>query len=138
MRKLLLYVILLIVAISGYTEIKTIWQDNAGNLDETYSDLKEGVMGWYEKATDSSAEIKEKLNEQIKTATEKYEDLKEDINTISGNINEKKDQLDQTLKEIEEAKKALDELLGDSQEEENTVSGEVTAEGTSETGGAEQ
>jgi peptidoglycan hydrolase CwlO-like protein len=128
MRKILLYVIILIIAISGYNQVKEIWEENSGSLDATYSDVKEGVLGWYEKATDSSAELKETLNTQIKSATEKYENIKGEINSISGNINEKQQQLEQTLNEIEEAKNALNQLLGKDGEE--TVEEEVPVEET--------
>lgn len=111
MRKILLYIIILIIIFSGYKQVKQIWQENEQNLDGTYQEVKEGVTKWYEKATDSTKELKETLNNKINDATERYEQLKGEVESVTDKISEKREQLDQALQEIEEAKKALDELL---------------------------
>ena len=111
MRKIILYIIIILLLFYGYKEIKGIWQDNEESLDGTYDEVKDGIFSWYKSATNKSAELKEELNNKINSATTKYENLKEDYEKTTDKVNEKRDQLDQALKEIEEAKKALDTLL---------------------------
>jgi len=111
MRRILLYIIIVLLMFSGIKQIKSIWEENQKDLDDTYAGVKEGIFTWYKNATDTSKEVKEKLNGKITTATQKYEKIKAEIETTTAKINEKREQLDKTLKEMEEAKKALDELL---------------------------
>jgi len=129
MRKILLYLILVIILFSGYSQVRQIWQENEESLDGTYSDIKEGVLSWYQSATDKSIELKKELNEKINVATDKYEKLKSEVENTTDKINEKREQLDNTLKEIEEAKNALDELLEQNPDlaEEETSTGEGTS-----------
>ena len=111
MRKLLLYIILVVILFSGFSELKGIWKDNQQSLDGTYEDVVEGVNKWVDTAKETGSQLKETLNEQIGAASEKYEEVKSDIEDVTSKIQEKRDQLEKTLAEIEEAKKALDELL---------------------------
>lgn len=125
MQRILLYIILVVISFWGFDQVKTTWEGNQGSLDATYSDVKGGVLKWYEKATDSTKELKDKLNAQIQSASEKYNKLKAEIESVNSKVNEKRDQLDQALKEMEEAKKALDELL-DREKTEATVEATAT------------
>lgn len=111
MRRILLYIIIVLLMFSGINQIKSIWEENQKDLDDTYAEVKEGIFTWYKSATDTSKEVKEKLNEKISSATQQYEKIKAEIESTTAMINKKRDQLDKTLKEMEEAKKALDELL---------------------------
>lgn len=124
MQRIILYIILVFILFSGYNQLKSIWQENEKDLDDTYSQVKEGIFSWYKNATDTSIEVKEKLNEKIQQASDQYEKIKSEIDTTTNRINEKRAQLDQTLKEMEEAKKALDALL----EKDKEVNTESTVE----------
>jgi len=135
MRKILLYFILVVILFSGFNQIREIWNNNEENVGGTFTEVKEGILGWYEKATSSSKALKEELNEKISSATEKYESIKSDLETTTEKILEKKKQLENTLKEIEEAKNALNELLDQNPElaeEGADTEGEATEEGDSE------
>ena len=128
MRQILLYIIIVIILFSGFQEVRRIWEDSDHSLDGTYEEVKDGLSGFIEKATDTGKNLKESLNQRLQSATEKYDDIKSEIEDITSKVNEKKDQLDQTLKEIEEAKKALDELLEREQELQVETDAEVPAE----------
>jgi len=128
MRRIILYIVIVLLLFSGIQEIKSIWEENEKDLDDTYAQVKEGLSGWFQTATETSKELKEQLNEKISTASEQYEKIKADIEATTAKINEKRDQLDKTLKEMEEAKKALDELLEKEAAAENTESLESESE----------
>ena len=135
MRKILLYLILLAILFSGFNQVREIWNNNEENVGGTFTEVKEGILGWYEKATTSSKALKEELNERISSATEKYETLKSDLESTTEKILEKKAQLENTLKEIEEAKNALNELLNQNPElaeEETAEVGEESKDAVSE------
>lgn len=125
MRRILLYVVLVVFSFWGFQHVKSSWENNDRSLDSTYAEVKGEVLKWYETATDSSKELKDKLNAQIESAGAKYEQIKNEIESVNNKVNEKRDQLEQTLKEMEEAKKALDALL-DREKEEAATSGEQT------------
>lgn len=121
MRRILLYIILIIILFSAFNQLKEIWRNNNQSLDATYSQVKEGVFGWYQKASDTTKELKEKLNKKVKEASEKYQTIKKELEEINAKINEKKEQLNTSIKEIEDAKKALDKLLEKQKIEEQKI-----------------
>lgn len=125
MRRIILYIVIILLVFSGYNQVRKIWEENEQDLDNTYSQVKEDITGWFESATETGKELKERLNVKIKSASEQYEKIKAEIESTTNLINEKRDQLEQTLKEMEEAKKALDALL-EKEESAETVPEEST------------
>jgi|CXWL01.1.fsa_nt_gi predicted nucleic acid-binding Zn-ribbon protein len=125
MQRILLYIVLVAFFFWGFHQVKSTWESNEGSLDATYADVKSGVLNWYQSATDSSKDLKEKLNAEMQNATQKYNKLKNEIESVSTKVNEKQNQLEKALKEMEEAKKALDQLLDrEKQQEAKTTSTE--------------
>lgn len=111
MKKLLLYIIILIILFAGMDQIRGLWKGEDGSFSKTVVNLKDKVFSWVSSAEDKSKALKASLNEKLKTANEKYGKLKAEFDTVTGKIEEKKKQLEQSLAEMEEAKKALDKLL---------------------------
>ncbi|MDP2691302.1 MAG: hypothetical protein Q8O95_02765 [bacterium] len=116
MRKLLLYIIVVILAFSGFSQARDIWRGGEGSIMNTYDKVKGGLFNWYTDATEATEVAKEKLNLKIKEAEDRVNQLKEEYDTTTSTVVEKKQQFDTALKEMNEAKKALDELLGKGEE----------------------
>lgn len=111
MKKLLLYIIILIILFAGMDQIQGLWSGHGGSFAKTLADVKGKLLFWIDKAEDKSKALKANLNEKLKVANEKYINLKSEFDTVNQKIEEKKNQLEQSFREMEEAKKALDKLL---------------------------
>ncbi len=121
MKRLLLYLIILVILFSGLSQLRDLWEKNGKSLDATVIDMKAKVAGWVDSASQKGKELQEKgvalkatLDVKLKEANDKYHKIRTEIESISKTINDKKDQLEKTLNQIEEAKKALDALTGSS------------------------
>ena len=111
MKKLLLYIIVLIILFAGMDQIRGMWSGQGGSFGKTLSEIKDKALFWLSTAEDKSKALKASLNEKLTTANEKYSTLKAEFDSVSQKIEDKKNQLEQSLKELNEAKKALDQLL---------------------------
>ena len=111
MQRIILYIVLVGVVFWGFNSLRSTWESNQKSLDATYSDVTGSLLNWYKDATDSTKDLKDKLNTTLQESNDKYLQLKSDIESANAKIEEKKNQLDNTLKQMEEAKKALDQLL---------------------------
>lgn len=111
MRRILLYIILLVILFSGMNQIRGLLEKSNESVGSSYKGFKDSIVGWYSSATDKSKELKAKLSVKIQETNEKYKNLKTEIDTISKTIQEKKAQLEKSFAEMQEAKKALEQLL---------------------------
>jgi len=111
MKKLVVYILLVFILFSVFTEIQTSWEENEADVGETIEDVSDKASSWFSFFKSKGTKLKEELNRKIEDANTKYEALKKDVEATTDAVQEKRDQLDRALKEIEEAKKALDELL---------------------------
>lgn len=111
MKKLLLYIIIVIILFAGMDQIRGLWKGDNVSIGKTLVEMKDKLFSWVSSAEDKSKALKASLNEKLKTANDKYGKLKAEFDTVTGKIEEKKKQLEQSLREMEETKKALDRLL---------------------------
>ncbi|GEM_PF-5235993 len=121
MKRLLLYLIIVIILFSGLSQLKDLWEKNGKSLDATVADVRTKVSGWVDSATEKGKELQQKgvalkaaLDVKLKEANDRYDKIRTEIDSINQTINDKKNQLEKTLNQIEEAKKALDALTGSS------------------------
>ena len=134
MRRLLLYIILLVILYSGFNQVKDIWEKNGQSLDATVSRVKENVLGWYGTASEKSKGITEQLKTTIQATSVKYEKIKSDITTINREIKQKKADFEKTLKEMQQAKEDLQKLLGTPEAKTNAVPTPTTPPATPDSG----
>ena len=86
MKKLLLYIIILIILFAGMDQIRGIWKGTDGSFGNTLVSIKDKVFSWISSAEDKSKALKASLNEKLKTANEKYATLKTEFDTVTGKI----------------------------------------------------